>query len=89
MSKPKQHFDIGVWSREKKAKRQEIIANNCTIVELKDCIKTSEAKIKDLKRKVAKFTNVFLLKVWLRFSISNSVDEIANWKGLYLTFKCC
>lgn len=33
----------------------EIIANNRTIVDLKDCLKASEAEIKDLKRKVVKF----------------------------------
>ena len=59
MSKAKQHFDIGAWSREKKARRAEIIANNRTIVDLKDCIKTSEAEIKDLKRKVVNFKILF------------------------------
>ena len=28
------HFDIGAWSREKAAKKQEIIAKNRTISEL-------------------------------------------------------
>jgi hypothetical protein len=33
-------------------------------VDLKDCIKASEAEIKGLKRKVAKIKNVFLAKAW-------------------------
>lgn len=57
MPKTKQHFDIGAWSREKKARRDEIIANNRTIVDLKDCTTASEAEIKVLKRKVVKFEN--------------------------------
>ena len=53
MPKLKQHFDIGAWSKQRKAKRHEVIANNRTIVELKECIQTSEREIRDLKRKVS------------------------------------
>ena len=60
MPETKQHFDIGAWSREKRARRDEIIANNCTIVNLKDCITASKAEIKGLKRKVVKFENFFV-----------------------------
>lgn len=58
---PKEHFDIGAWSREKKAKRQEIIAKNRTIVDLNDDILGKEREIKELKRKVAMFKNVLLI----------------------------
>ena len=52
------HFDIGAWSREKAAKKQEIIAKNRTISELNESIVEKTQQIKDLKRKVGLFINI-------------------------------
>lgn len=46
------HFDIGAWSREKKAKKQQIIEKNRTISELNEQISLKEQHIQELKRKV-------------------------------------
>lgn len=62
----------------------EIIANNRTIVDLKDCLKASEAEIKDLKRKVVKFK--FFSGKSQNYSISFSFDEITNQES-YLILK--
>ena len=52
------HFDIGAWSREKAARKQEIIAKNRTISELNESIAEKTQQIKDLKRKVGLFFNI-------------------------------
>ena len=40
------HFDIGAWSREKAAKKQEIIAKNRTISELNESIVEKPSKLR-------------------------------------------
>jgi predicted RNase H-like nuclease (RuvC/YqgF family) len=49
------HFDIGARSRQKAAKKQEIIAKNHTISELNENIVEKTKQIKDLKRKVGAY----------------------------------
>jgi DUF917 family protein len=46
------HFDIGAWAREKRKKKEKMVENNSTIVNLNKNINIQESKIKDLKRKV-------------------------------------
>ena len=46
------HFDIGAWAREKREKKEKMVENNSTIVNLNKNINIQESKIKDLKRKV-------------------------------------
>ena len=46
------HFDIGAWAREKRGKKEKMVENNSTIVNLNKNINIQESKIKDLKRKV-------------------------------------
>ncbi len=57
------HFDIGAWAREKKQKKEKIVENNSTIVNINKNIRHTlqESKIKDLKRKVPVQLEFYLL----------------------------